>query len=220
MGMNVRDQVVRFLKTSPSIGAVNFCAMGTKIWPDAYRTGVANAVASGEIRQGTTVNDDASATYRQVEDRLEILSTFSFSSLHDLGLLLHECTHAILDMRAFGAHSGHFDETIAYLAQALFLVHARGNASTVPDKPRPDIPNRRDGAAIYYEAGRIAAKAVRNRAYRIPDDDVRSLMRIVASNPVYRDAVTYESNRFRRSIVHGAMRYTLPLVWKLTSFHL
>lgn len=215
--MNVRDQAVRFLRTNTSIGAVNFCAMGQKIWPDAYRRDVANALARGEIKPGHAVNDNAAATYRQEQDRLEIKSTFSFSRLSDLGLLLHECTHAILDMRAFGTHSAPFDEAVAYLAQAFFLNHAAGRVGTFPDVPRPDIPNDDKGSAIYYEAARFAARAVRNHTYRIADDDVHKLMRLVAANSVYKDCVTYVSNRFNRSPVQNVMRSVLPFVWTATS---
>jgi hypothetical protein len=209
--MSVREQVVRFLRTNPSIGAVNFCFQGHKIWPDAYRRDVAQAVAGGEIKQGHSVNPGAAATYRQMQDRLEIRPSFNFSSTDDLGLLLHECTHAILDMRAIGPHSNQLDEAIAYLAQGFFLTRARGDASSVPDKPGPVIPKDIHGVAIYYEARRIAAKALRNHLYRIPDEDARSLVRVVAANGHYKEKVTYVSDRFKRSIWREAGRWTVPL---------
>jgi hypothetical protein len=211
MDMNVQEQVVRFLRTHPSIGAVNFCFQGQKIWPDAYRRDVAAAVARGAIKQGHSPDPDAAATYRPEQDRLEIKGSFSFSSLKDLGLLLHESTHAITDMRAIGLHSGHRDEAVAYVAQAFFLTNARGNAKTFPEQLRPDLPNGDSGAAIYYEAARIAAKAIRNRSYVIPNDDAQRLVRLVASNKHYKDKVTYVSNRFKRSLWEDTLRVAVPL---------
>lgn len=215
--MSVQEQVVKFLRTHPSIDAVNFCFLGQKIWPQAYRRDVADAVARGDIRQGNAVNPGVAATFRQEQDRLEIRPSFNFSSLNDLGYLLHECTHAIIDMRAIGPHSAHLDEAVAYMAQGLFLVAATGEAAKIKDEPMAFVPNDRKGLMVYHEARRIAAKAIRNRAYYIPDDEARRLVQLVATNPVYKDSTEYVSNRFRRSIRRGMERYSLPVVCKVLS---
>lgn len=204
--MDVRDQVVRFLKTHPSINAVNFKFKAYKIWPDAYRKNVASAVASGDIKLGTAVNGKAAASYRQDQDRLEISPTANFASLHDLGLILHECTHAILDMRSIGEHSGFEDEAVAYLAQAFFLTRTLGDARTTPDIPVPLSDNNEGGAGIYREAKRIAAKAMRTDTYYIEEKDAANLVLLVAKHPHYQGKDRYPSNRFKRNLWYDFWR--------------
>ncbi|MHB1056300.1 MAG: hypothetical protein ACYC0F_00275 [Rhodanobacter sp.] len=204
--MNVRDQVVRFLKTHPSINAVNFQFRGYKIWPAPYRTDVADAVASGDIKLGTAVDSGAAATYRMDQDRLEILPTTNFASLRDQGYVLHECTHAVLDMRSIGEHSGFDDEAVAYLAQAFFLTRTLGDAGTTPDIPVPLSNNDEGGAGIYREAKRIAAKAMRTGAYYIEEKDAANLVLLVASQSIYKKKPRYPSNRFNRNLWRGFLR--------------
>ncbi|MGN6280571.1 hypothetical protein [Frateuria sp.] len=204
--MNTRDQVVRFLKGNAAITAVNFKFRGYKIWPGAYRTDVADAVARGDIKIGSAVNKDAAASYRQDQDRLEIAPTANFSSTHDQGLILHECTHAILDMRAIGTHSGFEDEAVAYLAQAFFLTRTLGDARATPDIPVPLSENTKNGSGIYREAKRIAAKALRTGAYGIEEEDAANLVLLVTRHPHYQDAGEYPSNRFRRTFLNNLVR--------------
>ncbi|MCX7514752.1 hypothetical protein [Frateuria sp. STR12] len=204
--MNVRDQVVRFLKTHPSINAVNFRFKSYRIWPDAYRKDVADAVSRGDIKLGSAVNDDAAASYRQDQDRLEISPSANFASLHHLGLILHECTHAVLDMRAIGRHSAFEDEAVAYLAQAFFLTRTLGDARTTPDIPVPSSANTDDGAGIYREAKRVAARAMRTGTYAIDGNEGANLISLIAGHPHYRDQKSYPSNRFNRSFLYNLAR--------------
>lgn len=204
--MNVRDQVVRFLRTHPSINAVNFQFRGYKIWPAPYRTDVANAVASGDIKLGTAVDDGAAATYRMDQDRLEISPTTNFASLRHQGYVLHECTHAVLDMRSVGEHSGFDDEAVAYLAQAFFLTRTLGDAGATPDLPVPLYNDDEDGVGIYREAKRIAAKAMRTGAYYIEEQDAVSLVLQIANQPIYQKQPRYLSNRFKRNAWRSFLR--------------
>ena len=205
--MNMRDQIVLFLKTNAAINAVNFKFRDHKIWPYAYRKDVANALITGDIKIGKAVNDGAAATYRQDQDRLEISPTANFASLGDQGLILHECTHAILDMRAIGNHSGHEDEAIAYLAQAFFLTRTRGNARDVPDNPVPlGGINTKIAAGIYDEAERIAAKSIRTGEYYIEKKDADNLLALVAQHNHYRAVGNYPSNRFKRTFLNNLVR--------------
>ncbi|NUR22201.1 hypothetical protein [Frateuria sp.] len=203
--MNTRDQVVQFLKSHRSIDAVNFKFRTYKIWPDAYRKNVANALARGDIKIGSAVNDNAAATYRQDQDRLEISPTANFASTKDLGLILHECTHAIIDMGAIGVHSGHEDEAVAYLAEAFFLIRADG-AKDVPEVPVPLSANAANGEGIRQEAKRIALKALRNNMYCIEEKDGANLVLLIAEHPHYYKMTRYPSNRFHRNLFYSFLR--------------
>lgn len=201
--MNARDQVVHFLKTHPSINAVNFKLGAYKIWPDGYRRHVAGALVSGEIRMGTAVNKDAAASYGMDQDRLELAPTANLSSLRDQGLVVHECTHAIIDMCAIGEHSAFEDEAVAYIAQAIFLTRCLGDADSTPDIPVPLSDNDEKGIGIYREAKRIAAKAMRSRAYCIEKKEAANLIQMIGSQSIYRKYPRYPSNRFRRNFFYN-----------------
>jgi hypothetical protein len=204
--MNRRDQVTHFLRTDRSIEAVNFKFRRYRIWPDAYRKNVADAVARGDIKLGTAVGKNAAASYRGEQDRLEISPTANFASTKDLGLILHECTHAIIDMSAIGMHSGHEDEAVAYLAEALFLTRTYGDARTTPDVPVPVGAYIEHGEGIRREARRIAAKALRNHTYDIEEPDCAHLVLLIAQHPHYQDKKRYPSNRFQRSWFFSLVR--------------
>ena len=205
--MNRRDHVIQFLKTHRSIDAVNFKFRRYKIWPDGYRKNVASALASGDIKIGSAVNDKAAATYRQDQDRLEISLTTNFASTEALGLILHECTHAIIDMSAIGIHSGYEDEAVAYIAEALFLARTEGQDRGTPHDPVPLSANSPDGEGIRKEARRIAEKALRNNTYCFDVKDGANLVLLISEHPHYIErSKRYPSNRFHRNLFYNFLR--------------
>ena len=121
-----KSDIVCFLKMNPFISRLNFSFLSYKVYPTAYQKDVAEAIHSEEIKIGTGVSPGAGANYYNEFDRLELLKTFDIKSRREQAFLIHECTHAHLDIQRFGSHSGHENEAVAYLAEAIFLEAAGG----------------------------------------------------------------------------------------------
>lgn len=124
-------------------------------------------------------------------DSLELSPSFSIGSSSCQAFLVHECTHAHIAIQNIGAHSGHVDEAIAYLAEAIDL-----ESSTQP--PLGGQPLR----ALSH----VIAKAVLSGNYIVPATDVAALTAAVAATPHYLTTVSYVSNGFKRGVIQRILR--------------
>jgi hypothetical protein len=119
-----REAAVLFLTTNSYIGRLNFAipfsAYTYKVYPSAYQVDVAEAIKTGKIEIKRTKLDDDHARF-DGKGLIEILPAFDFSNEVDQATFVHECTHAHLVIQAFGYHSRWEDETVAWLAEAVFL---------------------------------------------------------------------------------------------------
>jgi hypothetical protein len=191
--MAIKDDVAKFLRSSAYINRINF-AFGTfKVYPSAYQKDVAGAIDSGEILVHTKGASGvaAGASYDMAFDSLELSTTFSVGAPRDQAFLVHECTHAHLDIQCLGSHSGHADEAAAYLAEAIFL-EAAGQPAL--------------GSETIRAVSHRIAKTVLGGVYWIPAADVTALTSEVAKNPHYIASAKYESNGFNRSLIHRMLR--------------
>ena len=203
-----RDGVIRFLTTNQAINAVNFQLKSYRIWPGIYRKDVADALCRGDIKIGTMrQRGHIAASYQASLDFLSLLDTINLASLHDQGVILHECTHAALDMQALGYHSLAENEAVAYLAQAIFLVRSSGELLCEIDSHVPPKQNAANGADIYRVAARIARDLLGTRSYRVPDEDADSLINIIATHPNYANKPKMRSDRFNRSALETVARW-------------
>src|SRR6266850_7997865 len=121
--MSIKTDLVAFLRGNPHLNRINFAFDTFKVYPTAYKIDVADAIASEEIkiRKKGGSSLAAGASYDMNFDSLELSPTFSILAARDQAFLVHECTHAHLDIQNIGTHSGHQDEAVAYLAEAIFL---------------------------------------------------------------------------------------------------
>ena len=152
---------------------------------------MADAIDSGDIKLGKGVASGAAATYYFDLDRLELSPTFTLSKSDDRGYLVHECTHAHLDIQNLGKLSGYENEAVAYLVEAVYL-EALGS---------PPISS----IAIRIVSHRVA-KTILSGTYTVPAKDADELVKKVAADPHYSSPVLYESNGFKRSLFRGLLR--------------
>jgi hypothetical protein len=191
--MALKDDIVRFLRTHAHINQINFSFGSFKVYPSAYQKDVANAVASGEIKVRTKGASTASAgaSYDMNYDSLELSPLFNLSLPRDQAFLIHECTHAHLDIQNTGTHSGHENEAVAYLAEAVFLEAAR----------QPPL-----GSETIRTISHRLAKMVLAKTYTISAGDVAALVFEVRKHPHYSGSAAYNSNGFNRSLIHRVFR--------------
>ena len=163
------------------------------IRPSDY-TLVANAIRDGDIivRTEGVPSPEAGAAYDFNYDSLELPSGFTLTSSRNKAFIVHECTHAILDIRNFGRFSIYENEAIAYLAEAIFLV-----ASSQPPLGNSNIRSI---------SRRIAEDFVRRSSRSIPSTDFSQLVTAISRHPHYESSAHIRSNRFNRSWIHEILR--------------
>jgi len=191
--MSIKDDFEAFLRKNVSISKLNFAFGRLRVYPRAYQRDVADAIASDEItiRRNGPSTATAGASYDSLYDSLELSPSFNISSQRDQAFLIHECTHAHFDIQDIGLHSAHEDEAAAYVAEAVFL-EASGYAPL--------------GTESIRLVSHSIAKVVLNGTYTIPTARCSSLVTEVARHPHYATSVAYNSNGFRRNIIHTLLR--------------
>ena len=189
--MSTKTDIVNFLRTNPFIARLNFGFLSYKVYPTAYQKDVADAISSGEIKLGNGLSPGASATYYSNFDRLELSPSFTIGTSRDQGFLIHECTHAHLDIQRLGSHSGHENEAVGYLAEAVFL-EAQGAAPL--------------GSEAIRVVSRRIAKSIMSGTYLVPATDTAALVGEVITNPHYSSKALYISDGFNRSRFNQILR--------------
>jgi hypothetical protein len=130
--MVTKSDIVFFLRSHPAIAKINFSFSSFKVYPSAYRMDVADSIDSGKVDlRIKPLPPLVAASYDVLYDQLTISSTFTFASIADQALLVHESTHIYLDILKIGWHSRYTNEAVAYLAEAVFL-EAGGHAPRAP----------------------------------------------------------------------------------------
>src|SRR5882757_1011128 len=124
-----KEDIVNFLTTDANINRLNFAFRTYRVYPTAYQKDVANALRldSIKIREEGGSSKSAKASYYMDFDLLSVSPTFNIHNWRDQAFLVHECTHAHLDIQNLGKHPGHENEAVAYLAEAVFLEAAGNN---------------------------------------------------------------------------------------------
>jgi len=163
------------------------------IRPSDY-TLVANAIRDGNIivRTEGIRSPEAGAAYDFNYDSLELPSGFTLTSSRNKAFIVHECTHAILDIRNIGRFSNYENEAVAYIAEAIILV-----ASSQPALGSSNI------RSISH---RIAEDFMRSSSGTIPSRDFSQLVTAISRHPHYESSVNIRSNRFNRSLIHEILR--------------
>lgn len=174
-----------WLATNKTIEKINFSIKGRyKVWPKMYQSDVSYAI------KGDRILVEISDSYFQIEasyfpgflifgDKLTVPCNFDISDYRQQATIIHECTHAHIDMRSIGEHSGHEDEAVAYIAEATFLV-------ALNKQPLDKTSIRKLAYAI--------GKKVVGGTYFVPDIDADGLIQAVARHPQYRKKKTYKSD--------------------------
>ncbi|HYP15014.1 MAG TPA: hypothetical protein VEQ63_13890, partial [Bryobacteraceae bacterium] len=134
----------------------------------------------------------AAASYYTDFDSLDVSPSFNIAAWEDQAYFVHECTHAHIDIQELGKHSGHENEAVAYLAEAMFLV-ASGKA------PLGTQPTR-------IVSQQIATLLLANKRYAVLPSEATALVAEVAKEPIYKTKIEYVSDGFKRSFVEVLFR--------------
>ena len=191
--MAVQDDIVRFLRSAPSLTRINFEFRSFRVYPTAYQKDVADAIASGAVMVRTkgASSPAAGASYSINYDSLELSPAFHIGSIRDQAFLIHECTHAHLDIQCTGIQSAHENEAVAYLAEAIFL-------ETLKQPP------------LGTESIRIVSHRLANMVlagtYTVSRVDTDALVSEVSKHSHYATTVNYISNGFKRGLVQQILR--------------
>jgi hypothetical protein len=107
-------------------------------------------------------------------------------ALGDLGLILHECTHAIFDMRKITTRVEQ-SEAFGYLAQALYGWLVRGGAPPnryLVSRDPADLLSWVSWQLIFDESTRLAG--ILARKYWVSEDDAALLFKVIPTANIYR----------------------------------
>ncbi len=189
--MTLKSDVVNFLKRDLHVARLNFALRTFRVYPTAYQIDVADAIESGALKLGNAVSSGAGASYNLDTDIINLRDGFSISNASDQAFLVHECTHAHLDIQTTGKHSGHENEAASYLAEAMYL-EAAG---------QPPIGSQ----AVRNAAHPIARKLLAGQ-YAVDEADILALTTAVASEEIYAKKTVYKSNGFNRNMFYNWVR--------------
>lgn len=187
--MGLKSNVLATL-SSPPVKWINFAFANRMLSPVMYRS-LYGLVDGGTVKCEVDSSLDDTAMYDPDKNKLFASDgSYGETYFYQKALLIHESSHAILDClyngrdmnnNKAGGISVLADETIAYLAQAFYLVAANGNmpsTTTAPDykavaivKPKLDaiMKNGWTGCdTIYFTAA-----------------DVTSLQTAIKADPLY-----------------------------------
>ncbi|MEO3474121.1 hypothetical protein AAFN86_19795 [Roseomonas sp. CAU 1739] len=175
--MAIKDDVVGFLQSDTAIDKVNFEFDGFQVYPSAYKTDIAEAVKKGRIgvRIDTALNEGAGASYDLRYNEFRLPPGFDVSKDDPASLLLHEATHAHMDLQAIGSVPRERSEAIAYVAEAVF----RG-AKGLPPIGGPSA----EGAFMRRQAASMAAGILAG-GYKVPGQAAGNLMATLRNEPHY-----------------------------------
>ena len=192
--MSTKHECLVFLLTDPNIQKLDYTFLRYTIAPIEYRQYLYTAIQKDDIiiRTKGASGPQAGASYDHSYDSFELNSNFSITNCRDQAFFIHECTHAVIDMKNIGKHSGQEDEAVAYLAEALFVESSKKN------------PLGQESIRIL--AHKIAKDLLKSRKKKVLDTDARKLVQEVARNPMYNTIALYNSNRFNRGFIHWLLR--------------
>ena len=175
-----KKDVTTFLRTEKHLEGINFRLGDLKVYTLGYRD-VADAIDREEILVHVKEMDAGiAAQYFADLNVLELSETADIADPQQQALVVHECTHALLDLQVLGSISNYENEGAAYLAEALFLESAKA-------KPIGDQSMR-------VWAHTIARWMRENRQFELPKGASRLLAEAVASHPHYAGTSKYGSD--------------------------
>lgn len=183
------SNIADFLRQHPAIGILNFRIGQHSIGSEAYCGTIANALRNGRIRVNRRFSDigysGVGASYMADNNTLSVAAGFDLNTPGNRALLVHELTHAVVDSWNAGPIPVPLSEALAYLAEALFCLHAGLGILLSPEtgKPHPIRAAAEAGArALMAGSSREVApahaaalvRAVQQSGHYSPTDFFRS----------------------------------------------
>jgi len=188
--MAMRTLISRFLTANEAIDKLNFrlrqpATREYSVWPDGYKTQIARAINKRTILIARYDNlpSDVSARYSHNYNVLMLRSNFNIRNWWHQALVVHECTHALMDYCNFGPYSTREADAVAYIAEAVFL-------KALGKSPPSSLEVR--------EKCKPIADVILAGAYYVPENLAADLMRTIASETRIQNE-TINSDGLRRT---------------------
>jgi hypothetical protein len=178
--MRLKSDVVNFLRTNSEISKINFRFMTYKVYPTGFSKDVADMIDKDIIKVDSHRLWSTAASYFMDNDKLIVKHSFNIANNSDLAILVHECTHALLDYQNLGYGSQFEHEAVAYLAEAVWL-----EANNLPSL---------GGTAIRAVCHRIAASLLASNDYDVTASDTSDLLNAVKAEAHYVKKPAYVSD--------------------------
>jgi hypothetical protein len=171
--------IVALLK-GVDVQKISFIGEAVSITPQGYMQ-VADALADGTIRivERTTLPHDFSAGYVPKHNLLLIKPGLDLTTVRVRGLIVHEMTHAQIDLMGLPVSRGLHrteGEGLSYIAQVLYIFNSDGDTRNTPNNFR---------FFRVAEAIRQKITASRRSPYIVSGDDMRELRNAVGQDPHY-----------------------------------
>ncbi len=187
---DIARQIVLSTLRSQAVNRLNFGVGPVWVFPSDYKM-VLKAIEAGQIvvkaRSGHIAYYHSSSTPALLE-----IST----AMNDPGLIIHECTHAIFDMKKLTSHVSQ-SEAFGYLSQALYGWIVRGGAPAnryIPSKDPSDPISQEAWQYIFDESTRLAGILVTR--FWVSETEATILFNSIANANIYRsqvgNVVTYD----------------------------
>jgi hypothetical protein len=166
----------------PTVAALNF-GVGDLFIPARQYEMVAKAIEGGFITVKSDSTLSGSAVYYADANRINVPPYASATTIGQRALIIHECTHAIFDMRIMTSRVEE-SEGMAYLAQALYSELNGSNHRHIVSSDVNDPVSWFSWQMIFDEARRLAP--ILKRQYRVTRADAELLYRSIKGANFYR----------------------------------
>ncbi|QDU31577.1 hypothetical protein ETAA8_67360 [Anatilimnocola aggregata] len=189
--MGLKKNVIEALASSP-VKWINFTFANRMVSPIGYYY-VASMVDNNTIKCAVDSNLSNTATYNAATNTITASDgSYGETYFDEKALLIHECTHALLDCLYNGRDMNNNkaggitvlqDETIAYIAQAIYIIAAKGNSPSNQAKP--------DYQAVESIQSKLEAVMAKRwsgcETIHLTGADVAGLTTAIKNDPLYSD---------------------------------
>ncbi|CAG5074237.1 hypothetical protein DYBT9623_04999 [Dyadobacter sp. CECT 9623] len=171
---NLKDEMVSFLRQDPVVSLINFELRGNPIRSDMYLA-IADRIASGVIKLQMKTVKGRGGSY--LHNQITLPVGFKLNNYANKSIVIHECTHAIIDYHGIGRHDFAEEEACAYTAAGVYWMYY--NQFTLNFK---------------YQT-KIAASITIDGVYRVDNQDASSLMTEIRQSDSYKGYSEYDSRQ-------------------------
>lgn len=171
--------IVALLRSDP-VQKISFTGESVAISGHGY-SGVADALASGviTIKEIATLPHNFDAGYSPKKNLLLLKPTINLSSVLVKALVVHEMTHAQIDLMRLPASRGLHrteGEGLSYIAQLLYIFYSDGDARNIPNNFR------------FFRVAEVIRRKISGsgrNTYAVSADDMRELRNAVGQDSHY-----------------------------------
>lgn len=179
----VNKQMCDFLDADPSIWKIRFTMGGLTIDPQGYRQ-VRDAIHRERIRcvvKAEMLDGDVGASYMPKYDVM-VLRSASFNDAILASYIVHESTHALMDINKCNTTSPLDAEVAAYIAQAVYF------------RARFDLTSNRISTTLNIKADEVVTRRdMIKKAVALEPADYWPLKQAILQDPRYRGSINRAS---------------------------